>query len=167
MRAVPQRALFNRRVIQWSIILYIALLEPLSLLHEAGHALVCSSQGFTYSIWLDWAGGHTLCSSVTANAAQYGVMGGVFGLLGSAAIIASGVLAGNRRNRFYHNILLPVGLAYLVDQAAKAVLEGFFSAVYTSGAIDVFITVLQLASWMGLAFYFAHKPTLLPDNRRI
>lgn len=143
----------NRRVIQWSVILYIALLIPVSLLHETGHALVCSASGFDYSLWIDGTGGHMVCAGAPSNSVAYGAMGGVFGLLGSAAII--GFWAATKRK---HPAVLVVGLAYAVDQSAKLILEGFFTPLYASGATDPFLTILQLASWIGLTIYFAKVP---------
>ena len=141
----------DRSVIRWSVILYVALLLPFSLLHESGHALVCSSSGFSYSLWLDGRGGHTLCNGVPQEAITYGAMGGIFGMAGAGAML--GVRAAKR-----HPALLVVGLAYMVDQAAKLILEGFFTRLYVSGSMDLFITALQLASWIGFMLYFARRP---------
>jgi hypothetical protein len=141
----------NRNVIRWSVVLYIVLLVPFTLLHEAGHVLVCSASGFDYSLWIDGTGGHTVCSGRPSNSVLYGAMGGMFGLLGSMAMI--GCWAATKRTR--QSAVLIVGLAYAVDQSAKLILEGFFTSVYASGATDLFLTVLQLASWIGLMIYFA------------
>lgn len=140
----------DRGVIRWSVILYIALLLPVSLLHEAGHAYICSASGYSYSLWLDARGGHIICSGVPADGITYGAMGGVFGMAGSWAMIA--IWTAKR-----HPAILVVGLAYMVDQAAKMVLEGFFTPLYISGATDLFITALQLASWIGFMLYFAKR----------
>lgn len=140
----------DRRVIRWSVILYIALIVPISLLHESGHALVCSASGFGYSMWIDGTGGHTVCDAVPRNSVAYGAMGGIFGLLGSFTMI--GLWAATKKK---HPALLVVGLAYAVDQTAKLVLEGFFVRLSASGATDVFLTALQLASWIGITLYFA------------
>ncbi|AIC14372.1 hypothetical protein [Nitrososphaera viennensis] len=144
----------NRGVIQWSVMLYIALVVPVSLLHETGHAFVCSASGFGYSLWIDGMGGHTVCAGAPGDSVAYGAMGGVFGLLGSAAIIGFWAVAKRRK----HPAVLVVGLAYAVDQAAKLILEGFFTPLYASGATDLFLTALQLASWIGLTIYFARTP---------
>ncbi|AIF83568.1 hypothetical protein NTE_01505 [Candidatus Nitrososphaera evergladensis SR1] len=144
----------NRSVIQWSVILYIALVIPVSLLHETGHALVCSASGFDYSLWIDGTGGHMVCAHTPSNSVAYGAMGGLFGLMGSAAII--GFWAAAKR----HPAVLVVGLAYAVDQAAKLILEGFFTPLYASGATDLFLTALQLVSWIGLTIYFARTPKI-------
>lgn len=140
----------DRSVIQWSVILYIALLIPVSLLHETGHALVCSAAGFGYSLWIDGTGGHTVCAGAPRDSVAYGAMGGLFGLLGSAAIILFWTVT----KRKYPAVLV-VGLAYAVDQSAKLVLEGFFTRLYVSGATDAFLTALQLVSWIGMTIYFA------------
>ncbi len=140
---------FSRQVIVWSVVLYFALSIPVSLLHEMGHAFVCSASGFDYRIWVDATGGHMICFGVVQGDFAYNAMGGVFGLAGSAAIIIVWLLAKK------HYAILAVGLAYFVDQTAKIILEGFYTRVYESGGIDGYITALQVISWIGFMLYFA------------
>lgn len=139
----------SRKVIVWSVVLYFALSIPVSLLHELGHVYVCTASGFDYRIWIDFTGGHMLCSGRPHVSFAYNAMGGVFGLAGSAAIITFWLLAKR------HHAILAVGLAYLADQAAKIILEGFYTRIYESGAIDGYITALQVSSWIGFMLYFA------------
>lgn len=141
----------NRNLIQRSVLLYIVLLVPFTVLHEMGHILVCVASGFHYSLWIDGTGGHTICSGMPSNSVLYGAMGGIFGLLGSIAVISWWAVT----KKTYQSAPLIVGLAYAVDQLAKVILEGFFTSVYTSGAADLSLTVLQLGSWIGLMIYFA------------
>jgi hypothetical protein len=139
----------SRQVIVWSVVLYFALSIPVSLLHELGHVYVCTVSGFAYSIWIDAAGGHTICFGRMQDSFAYNAMGGVFGLAGSAAIITVWLFAKR------HYAILAVGLAYSVDQTAKIILEGLYTRTYASGAIDGYITALQVASWLGFMLYFA------------
>lgn len=140
---------FSRQVILWSVVLYFALGIQVSLLHEAGHAYVCTVSGFDYRIWVDATGGHMVCFGRVQDSFAYNAMGGLFGLAGSAAMITVWLLAKR------HYAILAVGLAYFVDQAAKIVLEGLYARVYESGAIDGYITALQIVSWTGFMLYFA------------
>lgn len=139
----------SRKVIVWSVILYFALGIPVSLLHELGHVYVCRASGFDYNIWIDATGGHTICFGRLQDSFAYNATGGVFGLAGSAGIVAFWLLA----NRHY--AILAVGLAYSVDQAAKVILEGLYTSIYASGALDGYITALQVVSWLGFMLYFA------------
>jgi hypothetical protein len=41
---------FNRRVIFWSVGLYLALAIPMSILHEMEHIAVCAADGHDYRI---------------------------------------------------------------------------------------------------------------------
>jgi hypothetical protein len=91
-----------------------------------------------------------LCSGRLMNASfAYNAMGGVFGLAGSTAIITVWQI-GKR-----HYAILAVGLAYFVDQSVKIILEGLYTRTYESGAIDGYITALQVASWIGFMLYYA------------
>lgn len=139
----------SRKVVIWSVILYFALGIPISLVHELGHVSVCTSSGFDYRIWIDVTGGHMICSGRPADGFAYNAMGGVFGVAGSAGIIVAWLFAKK------HYAILAVGLAYLVDQSAKIVLEGVYTQIYASGAIDAYITALQVVSWIGFMIYFA------------
>jgi hypothetical protein len=143
---------FSRKVILWSVVLYLALGFPISLLHEMGHAAVCTYNGLSYTVWLDATGGHMVCFGAPRNDLTYQAMGGVFGAIGSAGIVAVWFFAAKR-----HYAILAVGLAYAVDQVAKIILEGFFTRAYISGSIDAYITALQVASWLGFMLYFAAK----------
>jgi hypothetical protein len=139
----------SRQVIVWSVILYFGLSVPISLFHELGHVSICAGSGFDYRIWIDFRGGHMQCSGMPQNTLAYNAMGGIFGAIGSAAILASWMFA--KRNY----AILVVGLAYMVDQIAKIILEGFYTRLYETNAIDVYITILQVVSWIGFMLYFA------------
>lgn len=139
----------SRKVIIWTVILYLALSIPLSLLHELGHVSVCTAGGLSYRIWIDATGGHMLCSGRPHDRLAYNAMGGIFGTIGSAAIL--GFWKFVKR----HYALLAVGLAYMTDQISKIILEGFYTRIYESGAIDGYITAIQVVSWLGFMLYFA------------
>lgn len=139
----------SRKVVLWSVILYFALGIPISLIHELGHVLVCTSSGFDYAIWIDVTGGHMVCSGRPADSFAYNAMGGVLGVIGSIGIMTAWLFAKR------HYAILAVGLAYFVDQSSKVILEGIYTPVYASGEIDAYITALQVASWLGFMIYFA------------
>lgn len=142
----------DRRIIILSVVLYLALSIPISVLHELGHVVVCSASGYEYQIWVDASGGHTVCSGNSSVLAPYNTFGGIFGLIGSGAIIGVWLLTTRK-----HAWILVVGLAYLVDQTGKVVLEGFMMAAYSAGRFDGYVTALQLTSWIGLTLYFAAR----------
>jgi len=90
-----------------------------------------------------------LCSGRPHDRLAYNAMGGIFGTIGSAAIL--GFWKFVKR----HYALLAVGLAYMTDQISKIILEGFYTRIYESGAIDGYITAIQVVSWLGFMLYFA------------
>jgi hypothetical protein len=134
--------------------LYLALIVPVTVLHELGHVYVCSEHGYQSRIWIDATGGHSQCFGRLEQIPAFNAMGGLFGLAGSGAIIAVWLAARK------HVAILVVGLAYSVDQTAKIILEGFFTSTYLSGSLDFAITALQIASWFGFMFYFARRPSM-------
>ena len=137
-------------MVLFSVALYIGLGILMSLLHETGHVFVCASSGHDYRVWVDFTGGHMLCFGQLEDSFVYHAMGGLFGLAGSAALVITYFATG--RYAF-----LAVGLAYAIDQGAKIFLEGIYTRAYISGALDLPITVLQVAAWLGFMLYFAKK----------
>lgn len=140
-----------RRILGFSFLLYIALIIPMSLFHELGHALVCTLEGHSYTIWIDFRGTHLLCQGAVQNNAFFNAIGGIYGLIASGSMIVLWLAI----HKFV--ALLVVGLAYSVDQSAKIILEGFAMSSYASGKFDVFLTLLQLSSVIVLAFLVARK----------
>ena len=90
-----------------------------------------------------------LCSGSPHDSLAYNAMGGIFGAMGGVAILASWMFAKR------HYAVLVVGLAYIVDQIAKIILEGFYTRLYETHAIDGYIITLQVISWIGFMLYFA------------
>lgn len=95
-----------------------------------------------------------LCFGRLEEVFVYNAMGGLFGLAGSAALVVAYFVV-----RYY--AFLAVGLAYAVDQGAKILLEGMYGSLYNSGAIDVYITALQVVSWFGFMLYFADRKSVV------
>jgi len=101
-----------------------------------------------------------ICSGRPHEGLAYKAMGGVFGAIGSIAILALWTFAKK------HYSVLVVGLAYVVDQVAKIILEGLYTRIYESHSLDAFITALQVTSWVGFMLYFARikEPTKVAAN---
>lgn len=123
-----------------SVLLYVTLTVPVSIVHELGHGLVCSSSGGKYNISIDFTGGHISCLASLQNRTLYYIMGGIFGTVAAAAML------GLYRFAIKNKALLIIGLAFLVDQVAKIIIEGFVTGSYLSGSLDVIITVVQLGA---------------------
>ncbi len=148
-----------RRIIGYSYLWYILLITPVSLIHEIGHAAICSANGYHFAIWLDFRGGHSLCYGTLENDLIMGSMGGIFGLITSFGILGF----------WYHFSkrlvsIAAVALAIMLDQGLKIILEGFLPILYSAGRFDLFITILQIISVAIFALYLARKVGLELDN---
>lgn len=149
-----------RRIVGYSYLLYIILTIPISLIHELGHTLICSANGYHFDIWLDLRGGHSLCYGISGNNLIMGALGGVFGLLASSGILTFWY--------YFHKRVLPiaaVALALMLDQGLKIILEGFLPTLYSAGRFDLLITILQIISAGVFAIYLARKLRLEDDSR--
>lgn len=145
-----------RHIIGYSYLIYVLLIIPISIFHEIGHIAVCSANGYQFSIWLDFRGGHSVCYGILGNNLLIGAMGGIFGLIASLGILAIWYCFSRR--------LVPlavVGLAFALDQGLKIILEGFLPRLYLSGIFDISITILQIVSVALFAIYFARKQRLI------
>lgn len=145
-----------RRVIGYSYLLYIVVIVPVSLIHELGHTAICSAGGYQFRIWLDFRGGHSICYGILGDNSVIAAMGGIFGLIASLGILAIWY--------FFSKQLTPlavVGLALVLDQGLKIILEVFSQRLYSAGMFDLLITILQIISVALFAIYFARKQRLV------
>jgi hypothetical protein len=145
-----------RRIIGYSYLFYIVVILPVSLLHELGHAAVCSASGYQFRIWLDFRGGHSICYGIFGNNSVIAAMGGIFGLIASLGILGIWY--------FFSKGLMPlavVGLALAMDQGLKIILEVFLQRLYSAGMFDLPITILQIISVALFAIYFVRKQRLV------
>jgi hypothetical protein len=101
---------FNRRVILWSVGLYLALAILMSILHEMGHIAVCAADGHDYRIWVEARSGHMICFGTPEATFAYNAIGSVFGLAGTAAMVVVWRLVMPEQLG-----VLAVGLAYAID----------------------------------------------------
>ena len=90
-----------------------------------------------------------------------GAMGGMFGLLASAGILAFWY--------YFCKRVMPiatVAMAFMLDQGLKIILEGFFPTFYSAGRFDLSITLLQSISVAVFAVYFTRKLKLEDGSPR-
>ena len=68
------------RIMMKSGILLVALIFPLSYVHEFGHASVCAFEGYDYQITVDALGGSMLCIGNVENEIMFKMMGGTLAM---------------------------------------------------------------------------------------
>lgn len=142
----------RRRLVAYSAAAYLALLFPVLLLHEGGHALVCAQSGHTPTMSIDLTGGHLECSGTPGWIFSYYTAGGTVGLAGSAAVVVAWLFFPR------HSWLLVAGTAHSLNQVAIVMLEGFFTDVYLSGAISAHLTFYYVGAFFGVVFLLTRLP---------
>lgn len=156
------------RVVSLSFVMYFALVIPVSSVHEWGHGLACQSiDGNTYQVFLTFRGMATQCLDSSGNDSDlqgidkinFYLSGPMMGAVTSIGIMVLGNYLRHKYpvKSFLGIAIMSVGIAYIVDQGSKVILEGFFTQVYLSGVFDVYLTALQIFALMVPVFKFGMK----------
>lgn len=133
----------------YSLLAYVASGLVVGVGHELGHVSVCILEGYNYRIALGENGFFMVCSSEVSRPWTMDLAGPVAGL-GVALGLA---LVGKR---FWLPLLI-AGSAYMVDQAIKVGIEGFWNSLYQSGSLIIILTVIQLVAFAVCLIYFGWR----------
>jgi hypothetical protein len=136
-----------QRVVIHSILAYFAFGIALNFIHEGGHAAFCEGESY---VGVTAAGGYTVCRG--PDTFLFSIMGPVFGV-GASVVLA--VVSWRYRQKLIGVFVAAV--AFVPDQSAKVVLEGFYSDLYLSGTIDGWMTMMQLGSLFALMILFTTR----------
>lgn len=124
-----------QRMIIFSVVLLVALSIPSQLLHELGHAAVCSSSGLDYYLRINFVMSSVVCSGIPDNLFWYYASGGV---IAGIAFFSLGFMP--------FQAIKIAGWSIAVPNALAGLLEGFFHDVYFSLegyiAIQVFAAMI-------------------------
>ncbi len=81
----------------WLSLITIAVLSiPISLVHEAGHILICVSYGFDYLLTVSSIYFNTHCSNPPDSLALYWSFGGIFAIIACSTLLLSNRARSNK-----------------------------------------------------------------------
>lgn len=156
------------KVLSLSFVIYFALVIPVSSIHEMGHGLACQSvEGHSFQVFLTIRGMATQCLDNSGNDSDlqgiqyfnFYMSGPALAAVVSAGVMVLGVFLKNRypAKAFLGIAIMSVGIAYIVDQGSKIILEGFLTEIYLGGQFDIGLMVLQIFALMVPIFKFGRK----------
>lgn len=114
---------------------------PIGLIHESGHALICISDGGTFS-WYDFFLHSVNCDGVIKSYFSYWSLGGIFGMVASSLVLIPKRIRNNKA------LLLGV-LTTIFSQFVNFLFETFAHFAYLNNPIA---SILMSAS-IGLFFF--------------
>src|SRR5881396_1133413 len=103
---------FDGKIFNLSILLFFALLLPISLAHESGHAIACSQAGHEAGIGLSFRGMYTTCEP-DLNSLAFNLAGPVAGLVAAVGIFSLGYAISLKHHTIGSSLLI-VGIAFTV-----------------------------------------------------
>ena len=109
-----------------SAFLLVIMVFPLSYVHEFGHAMICSSEGFDFEITVDAMGGQMFCYGDVSNEILFKMMGGFL-----AMIVCVLPLVKWNWCKKHPYVLISCGVLG-IGHGVNAIIETFASEIYFS-----------------------------------
>lgn len=147
------RLRFNKRITLLSLVVLIAGVTPAQVIHEAGHAAVCSYEGYQYEISMDAFGAYTICQGEVGENLLFRAFGGVF-----ASLVFFGILI-IPKFRSTPWLFIPM-LSLSLGHLANAFVETFAYESYIAGDV-IWSGVLMMVSYavfIGLLIKYGRTP---------
>lgn len=163
----PSPFLFNnlrlsRRTGLYSLALLLVLSSPFAFLHEMGHAIICVSEGFTFTLFFGLAAFGLECMGEPVNSMLYHMFGGLF-----AAMVAAIPFVFYSKIKRYPFIIIAF-LTVLTGHAINAAVETLMFDYYITQTkyASLFVLIPSLAAFFIYLFYFGtvKSPRVMKSN---
>lgn len=116
---------------------FVILLIVIGLFHEFGHIIICTSNGYDYTLTFDGINFNTFCWHEPDNLWLYKSLGGIFGIIASFTPL---LIVRIRNNRG----LFSAFMAYGFTQIAGLIFETFCHDWYISDESKPIITIIMI-----------------------
>ena len=158
MISVTRREIWNRnKLLIVSAITILILFFPTGFVHELGHILVCTSNGYDYAFSIGDLALNVRCSNTPQPILLYFALGGIFGIISSMSLFLS------KRVRSNPGIFVGVSITAF-DHFLKAIFETFTHSAYLSNPnISIYMSVIT-ASFMFILLVFFSKRAKIEMN---
>lgn len=148
-----QQKRFDKKLVFLTMLVLFACVTPAQIVHEYGHAIVCSAKGGTFDMSIDALGAYLVCQGDVQDNLFFRVFGGG---LASLVFISPLVIRGIRERVWLLIPLASISVGHLVN----ALVETFAYESYISG--DPIWSAVMMASsyavFIGLMIRYGRKP---------
>ena len=152
MTGITRRQIWNRnKLLIISAITILVLFFPTGMIHELGHILVCTSNGYDYVFSIAELALNVHCSSSPQPLLLYFALGGIFGMIASVSLFLS------KKIRSNPGIFIGVSVTAF-DHFLKSIFETFAHSAYLSNPnLSVYMSVLVVFFMLGLYVFFSKR----------
>ncbi len=131
---------FNWRIVSLSVLLWIALMPIFSIVHEHGHALICSYNNMPYNMQIGILNGASVsCTGSFVDPTPFRLAGG---FLASGFALLSAIfvrkLVRTAKHSYAYIPLFTIGIV----QFGQMIMEGFFNTFYLASNIATLIPTM-------------------------
>jgi hypothetical protein len=152
MTLITRREIWNRnKLLIVSTITILVLFFPTGFVHELGHILVCTSNGYDYVFSISDLALNVRCSASPQPMLLYFALGGIFGMIASVSLFLS------KKIRSNPGIFIGVSVTAF-DHFLKSIFETFTHSAYLSNlSLSVYMSVLSVFFMLGLFIFFSKR----------
>ena len=152
MTGITRRQIWNRnKLLIISAITILVLFFPTGFVHELGHILVCTSNGYDYVFSIADLALNVHCSASPQPLLLYFALGGIFGMIASVSLFLS------KKIRSNPGIFIGVSVTAF-DHFLKSIFETFAHSAYLSNPnLSVYMSVLVVFFMLGLYVFFTKR----------
>jgi len=152
MTGITRRQIWNRnKLLIISAITILVLFFPTGMIHELGHILVCTSNGYDYVFSITDLALNVHCSASPQPLLLYFALGGIFGMIASVSLFLS------KKIRSNPGIFIGVSVTAF-DHFLKSIFETFTHSAYLSNPnLSVYMSVLVVFFMLGLYVFFSKR----------
>ena len=152
MIRITRREIWNRnKLLIISAITILVLFFPTGMIHELGHILVCTSNGYDYVFSIADLALNVHCSASPQPLLLYFALGGIFGMIASVSLFLS------KKIRTNPGIFIGVSVTAF-DHFLKSIFETFTHSAYLSNPnLSVYMSVLSVFFMLGLYVFFSKR----------
>ena len=154
MTRITRREIWNRnKLLIVSAITILVLFFPTGFVHELGHILVCTSNGYDYVFSIDNLALNVHCSALPQPILLYFALGGIFGMIASVSLFLS------KKTRSNPGIFIGVSVTAF-DHFLKSIFETFTHSAYLSNPnLSICMSVLSVFFMLALFVFFSKRAT--------
>ncbi|MEK6528716.1 MAG: hypothetical protein AABZ36_07550 [Nitrospirota bacterium] len=152
MILITRREIWNRnKLLIVSAITILVLFFPTGFVHELGHILICTSNGYDYVFSIADLALNVHCSASPQPILLYFALGGIFGMIASVSLFLS------KKIRTNPGIFIGVSVTAF-DHFLKSIFETFTHSAYLSNLnLSIYMSVLSVFFMLGLFVFFSKR----------